>query len=606
MPGLDDLLLPPGSRLVHIGPHKTGTSAIQAAFHTSRERIAAHGVRYAGSRRQAYRQALALTGLRGQRGSVIEAQAWDELVAEVDGYGQDRVVMSSESFSGAGRAAIERLSRDLGPERVHVVRMLRRYDTLLPSLWQQRVVAGYGRSWEEYAERILGDPGHRFWQRFGFAPLTRRFVDVLGPERVSVVVVNEHDHDWLLQVMRAMVGLPEGTLRPAGIRGASRPLTWAEADMLRRVNQDFNHRPWSDAALRYYTRFGVRVALTPFPADGGEGRPQVAPERLPALAEVTEEHWAALQGLGVRVVGERDWLQPVAPAAESGGPVAGPLAGPLAEERRVAVDKVVASTIAIVARSASASAPSLDAQGDVEPPPSDLAGTATPATSVRPTPDLVGVQPVGEMVVAALAAAQIVAVPGDTSRSRRRARVLLVVPPWQELLVRWQGTLLAGRRINLADFVPIIDAPGDLQEADAVVVASLERPVEVAELLAETLGVPVPHDLAAPRPLTAEELVLLRELNDAREWPHEDYTRYVVRGLVPWLRAARPVPTATLPTEVRSWAAKQARAWRAWIDRTGAPVHGDLAWLDAPAEGDARLPAELAGLALAGVISRLP
>jgi hypothetical protein len=35
-------------------------------------------------------------------------------------------------------------------------------------------------------------------------------------------------------------------------------------------------------------------------------------------------------------------------------------------------------------------------------------------------------------------------------------------------------------------------------------------------------------------------------------------------------------------------------------------VHGDLAWLDAPAEGDARLPAELAGLALAGVISRLP
>ncbi|HVX54627.1 MAG TPA: hypothetical protein VHA72_09020, partial [Nocardioides sp.] len=87
MPGLDDLLLPPGSRLVHIGPHKTGTTAVQAAFDANRARIAAYGVRYAGSRRQAYRPALALTGLRGQRGSVIEAGAWERLVAEVEGYG---------------------------------------------------------------------------------------------------------------------------------------------------------------------------------------------------------------------------------------------------------------------------------------------------------------------------------------------------------------------------------------------------------------------------------------------------------------------------------------------------------------------------------------
>jgi hypothetical protein len=597
MSGLDDLLLPPGSRLVHIGPHKTGTTAIQSAFHASRALIAAHGVRYAGPRRQAYRQALALTGLRGQRGSVREAGAWGELVAEVDGYGEDRVVMSSESFSSADAAAIGRLRHDLGPERVHVVRMVRRYDTLLPSLWQQRVVAGYGRSWEEYAGRILGNPGHKFWQRFGFASLTQRFVDVLGPERVTVVVVNERDHDWLLRVMRAMVGLPEDALTSGGTaRAVNRSLTWAEADMLRRVNQDFNHRPWSDAALRYYTRFGVKATLKPFPAEGDEGRPQVAAERLPALAEATERHWAALQDLGVRVVGERDWLQPAEPTATE----------PTDDERRVAIAKVVASTVAIVARSASESAPSLDAQGDVAPPPSGLAGTAVPAASVRPTPDLCGVQPAGETLVGALAAAQIVNAPGGSSRSRRRHRVLVVVPPWQELLLRWQGTLLAGRRINLADFVPIIDGPGEPGEADAVVVASLERPVEVAELLAQALGVPVPHDLAAPRPLTAEELALLRELNDSREWPHEDYHRYVTGGLVPWLRAARPVPAATLPAEVRSWATGQAAAWRAWIDRTGAPVLGDLAWLDAPAEGDPRLPAELAGLALAGVISRLP
>lgn len=598
MPGLDELLLPPGSRLVHIGPHKTGTTAIQAAFHASRERIVAHGVHYAGRRPQAYLPALALTGRPGQRGTgAVATDAWDELVAEIDGYGEDRVVLSSESFSNAEAASIARLRDDLGAERTHVVTMIRRYDKLLPSLWQQRIVGGADKSWASFAERVLSRPRHAFWRHFGFAAMAQRWAEVLGPDRVSVVVVDDHDRGWLPRVMERMVGLPEGTLVPGeGALDVNRSLTWAEAEMLRAVNRQFNTRPWSDAAIRYYIRFGVKNALKPFDIDRAEGRAEMPAELLDIAADLTQQHWVTLLDLGVRVVGERDWLQPAQPA----------VAEPAADERRVAVAKVVASTVAILARSASASAPPLDPQGDVAPPPSRLAGTASPATSVRPTPELVGVQPVGEMLVDGLAAAEVVSAPGGTSRSRRRNRVLVVVPPWQELLLRWQGSLLAGRRINPADFVPIIDGPGAPEEAATVVVASLERPVEVAELLAEALGVPVPHDLAAPRPLTAEELALLRDLNGAREWPHEDYVRYVTRGLVPWLQAARPVPATTLPAEVRSWAAEQAAAWRAWIDRTGAPVLGDLAWLDAPAEGDPRLPSELAGLALAGVISRLP
>ena len=32
--------LPSGVRLLHIGPHKTGSSAIQGALHAARERLA--------------------------------------------------------------------------------------------------------------------------------------------------------------------------------------------------------------------------------------------------------------------------------------------------------------------------------------------------------------------------------------------------------------------------------------------------------------------------------------------------------------------------------------------------------------------------------------
>ncbi|MEJ7756576.1 MAG: hypothetical protein WKF83_09890 [Nocardioidaceae bacterium] len=35
-----DLLLPKGTRLLHIGPHKTGTTSLQGAFHNNRDRLA--------------------------------------------------------------------------------------------------------------------------------------------------------------------------------------------------------------------------------------------------------------------------------------------------------------------------------------------------------------------------------------------------------------------------------------------------------------------------------------------------------------------------------------------------------------------------------------
>jgi hypothetical protein len=41
-----------GARLLHIGPHKTGSTAVQGAFHLARERLAAQGVVYPGQGRQ--------------------------------------------------------------------------------------------------------------------------------------------------------------------------------------------------------------------------------------------------------------------------------------------------------------------------------------------------------------------------------------------------------------------------------------------------------------------------------------------------------------------------------------------------------------------------
>ena len=53
--------LPRGSVLLHIGPPKTGTSALQGSCHANRDALLRAGVRYAGSGVQPSTAAFAVT-----------------------------------------------------------------------------------------------------------------------------------------------------------------------------------------------------------------------------------------------------------------------------------------------------------------------------------------------------------------------------------------------------------------------------------------------------------------------------------------------------------------------------------------------------------------
>src|SRR5699024_7759290 len=109
----------------------------------SREELHAHGVHYAWSTPQAYLPALSLTGRSGRRGGPEAKDSdWDALVEEVRAAGDQRVVISSESLANASDRQIQKLREDLGPDRVHVVRMVRRYDKIAPSQWQQQLLNG--------------------------------------------------------------------------------------------------------------------------------------------------------------------------------------------------------------------------------------------------------------------------------------------------------------------------------------------------------------------------------------------------------------------------------------------------------------------------------
>ena len=135
-------LLPEGSLLLHIGPPKTGSTAIQMALHSSRTALAEHGVLYPGTRMRARSAAAAVLGSGMPVGrDKPKIERWHGLVAEIRQTDLPRICLSHESFSRADDAAVGRILDGLGAERTHVVYVARRLDKVLPSHWQERVKA---------------------------------------------------------------------------------------------------------------------------------------------------------------------------------------------------------------------------------------------------------------------------------------------------------------------------------------------------------------------------------------------------------------------------------------------------------------------------------
>ncbi len=323
-----DLLLPEGACLLHIGPYKTGSTAIQASMHGAREQMLEHGVLYPGTGHRATRAGWGLIGQtpRGRRAATIAE--WEALVDEVRGAPELRVCVSTEDFGRVGPKHVARIVDDLGPDRLHVLAVVRRLDRLLPSQWQQRAQSFHSLTYEEYlrevlAERLEHPSARAFWASHRVEATVDRWLAQLGAERFTLLVADESDRDLLPRTFEAMLGLPAGLLRADGRSNPS--LTYNGIELLRRVNEEFAAHEWPDRLYRQMVQSGMVGAVRHAPRSPHD----VPIPTLPAWAEqrVTElsaARAAAVAALPVRVVGDPRQLATVepGPGAASASPPA--------------------------------------------------------------------------------------------------------------------------------------------------------------------------------------------------------------------------------------------------------------------------------------------
>lgn len=301
---------PPGSRLVHVGPPKTGTTAVQSALNAVRDDLARLGVHYAGpgSRPREAGKAL-MTGKVGTG----ESAAWDALVEEVAAAGDLRVCISNEQFASVDDEAAARALRDLGGDAARPVAVVRRLDKLLPSQWQQRVRRSRSMiSYEDWLGIVLGDEpdgAHwdHFWRMHDLEGLVTRWRNPAAEAPMTLVVADESDREFLLRVFEGLLGLPEGVLELIADK-SNRSLSLNESEFIRHLDRVADELAWPRELHQELVKPAISHSIRRSPKDDDD-----APITLPGwavarVAELNQRRIDFLRTTDARVVGDVDGL----------------------------------------------------------------------------------------------------------------------------------------------------------------------------------------------------------------------------------------------------------------------------------------------------------
>ena len=307
--------LPDGTRLLHIGPAKTGTTSLQSGFHYNRDALAAHGVHYAGRGTQPRAAAGAVALGRRIAGHRSGLEAWPSLVEEVNGSAARQVVISSETFARANDARAKDVIDAFGADRTHVVITMRPLVDMLSSSWQQYVQTGSRTPYDAWLEEMLNrdETVHgsqpEFWQKTRIDVLARRWSGLVGPDRVTVISLARAPRDFVLRTFEELTGLPEGVLVP-NPKSDNVSLSHPLAEVVRRFNERFYRLPGASADVQAaLIEFGAIRALREHPELlRAEQRIEVPEWAAARAAQLMDDMVSGIRDAGVRTIGDLDAL----------------------------------------------------------------------------------------------------------------------------------------------------------------------------------------------------------------------------------------------------------------------------------------------------------
>jgi hypothetical protein len=207
---------------------------------------------------------------------------------------------------------VERVVASLAPAEVEVVLTVRDLGRNIPAMWQEGLKNGNAWHWREFLEDIeqprenRTERAKKFWRHMNYPFIAKRWSDVVGPERVTLVTVPHPGADPRLLWDRfcSVVGLDPAPFDVSGRSNTS--LGAASAQVLRALNEALPE----NMPLAHYQRV-VKHSLAK------QGLSDHARLEEPIgfaddwITDRAANQIRRLRELGLRVVGDLEELRPV-------------------------------------------------------------------------------------------------------------------------------------------------------------------------------------------------------------------------------------------------------------------------------------------------------
>ena len=302
---------------LHVGFHKTGTTAIQESLHAHKEELKNLGVVYETNKGKAnHQEAWALTerywGWKNRGGKKTPISEWEKRLKVIKSQ-KANSILSSEFFSELNDAQLNRMATDLKDFQVEVIFTIRPLDKILASSYQQYLKYGIKASYDEWLHDIFQNTDESkitptFWKRHRHELVLDRWAKVFGSQNLHLVVVEESEPDFLYNSFNEILQIPAGTLSGIADSGKNRSLNYSEISLLLAVNRAFpKERNWADYEL--FVREGSISHLTNQVGLAGLGERLLTPQwAIDESLKISSGSTEKILALGIRIHGDINQL----------------------------------------------------------------------------------------------------------------------------------------------------------------------------------------------------------------------------------------------------------------------------------------------------------
>ncbi len=223
---------------IHLGLPKTGTTYIQAALWSNKDRLRRAGVLVPGPGHR--RHLLASLDIRqdprlSRRAGNITTP-WQDLVDEALAFDGD-VVISHEFFGAAAPEHVQRMVDSFPDAHLHAIVTARPLTELVVSRWQEWIKNGGTLAIDDWPARKAYDPVNEWgWGSFDLHDILKRWAQVLPREHIHVLPVDPGagDPDELWRRFCEVIGV-DGSGLAAPPEAVNPSLGVVEVELLRRV-----------------------------------------------------------------------------------------------------------------------------------------------------------------------------------------------------------------------------------------------------------------------------------------------------------------------------------------------------------------------------------